>query len=72
MFKTHTSSCAGPEGGGAGGPDPLKNHKFIGFPPRNTGPDLLKITKLPSQHSFWAIIGPPAKRHFNIVSLAGR
>ena len=28
----------------------LKNHKNIGFL-RNTGLDLLKITKLPSQHS---------------------
>ena len=37
-------------GGGAGGPDPLKNHKNIGFL-SNTGPDPLKITKLPSQHS---------------------
>ena len=38
-------------GVGAGGPDPpLKNHKNIGFP-SNIGPDPLKITKLPSQHS---------------------
>ena len=29
---------------------PLKNHKNIGFL-SNTGPDPLKITKLPSQHS---------------------
>ena len=38
--------------GGTGGPipPPLKNHKNIGFP-SNTGPDPLKITKLPSQHS---------------------
>ena len=33
-----------------GGPDPLKNHKNIGFP-SNIDPDPLKITKLPSQHS---------------------
>ena len=67
--------CADPEGGGIGGPDPsppppLKNHKNIGFL-SNTGPDHLQITKLPSQHSMWAIIGPPAKCHFNGVSLAG-
>ena len=48
-----------------------KNHKFLGFP-SNTGPDPLKTTKLPSQHSMWAIIGLPATRHFNGVSLAGR
>ena len=29
---------------------PLKNHKNIGFP-SSTGPDPLKITKLPSQYS---------------------
>ena len=33
-----------------------------------TGLDLLKTTKLQSQHSMWAIIGLPAKRHFNSVS----
>ena len=37
--------------GGTGGPDPsLKNHKNIGFL-ANTGPDPIKITKLPSQNS---------------------
>ena len=37
---------------GTGGPDPppLKNHKNKGFL-SNTGPDPLKIEKLPSQHS---------------------
>ena len=45
--------------------------------PRGRGfePDLrlLKITKLQSQHSMLAIIGLPAKRHFNGVSrFAGR
>ena len=34
---------------GVGGPDPFENHKFIGSP-SNTGLDLLKITKLQSQH----------------------
>ena len=33
-------ACADPEGG-TGGPDPLKNHKNIGFL-RNSGPDPLK------------------------------
>ena len=38
-------------GGGAGGPTPpLENHKNIGLLSK-TGPDSLKITKLPSQHS---------------------
>ena len=40
----------GSRGGGTGGPDPPKNNKKIGFL-SNTGPDPLKITKLPSQHS---------------------
>ena len=31
-------------------PHPLKNHKNIGFL-SNTGPDPIKNTKLPSQHS---------------------
>ena len=44
------SSCADPEGGGTGGPDPLENYTNIGFL-RNTGPDRLKITKLPIKHS---------------------
>ena len=59
--------------GGVGGPDPppLKIHKFIEFPSHN-GPVPLKITKLPILHSMRAIIGPPAKRHFNGVLLAGR
>ena len=35
--------CADPEGG-QGGPDPLKNHKNIGFL-RNTGTDPLKNRK---------------------------
>ena len=39
---------ADPEG--AGGSDPQKNHKNIGFS-SNIDPDPLKITKLPSQHS---------------------
>ena len=37
-----------------------------------SGLDPLKIVKLPSQLSIWAIIGTVAKRHLNGVSLAGR
>ena len=56
--------------GGKGCPDPgLNNHKFIGFP-SNIGPDPLKITKLPSQHSMCAIIGPA--RLQNAISMALR
>ena len=47
VFTYHT--CADPERG-QWDPDPLKNHKNIGFL-SNTGPDPLKITKVPSQHS---------------------
>ena len=64
-------SCVDPKGRGTGGPDPPENHKNIGFP-SITGLDLLKITKQQSQHSMWAIISPPAKRHFNGGSLVGR
>ena len=34
-------SMRGSRGGGTGGPDPLKNHKNIGFL-SNTGPDTLE------------------------------
>ena len=54
--------------GGTGGLNPLKNHKFIEFL-SNTGPDPMNITKLPNQHAIWAIIGAPAKRHFNCLFL---
>ena len=40
--------CADPEGG-TGGPDHPENHKNIEFL-SSTGPDPLKITKLPSKH----------------------
>ena len=53
-------SCADPEGGwvggwgggGGGSGPPLENYKNIGFL-SNTGPDSLKITKLPIQHSMF-------------------
>ena len=44
------SACADPEGGDRGSGSPLENYKNIGFL-SNTGPDPLKITKLPNQHS---------------------
>ena len=44
--------------GGTGGPyPPLKNHKTVGFL-SNTGPDPLKITKLPSQHPMLGHLWP--------------
>ena len=58
-------------GGGQGVRPPLKNHKNIVFF-SNTGPDPLKITKHQARIQLWFIIGPPAKRHLNGVSLAGR
>ena len=51
-FVAHTRIQRG-GGGGRGSrppPPPLKNHKNIGLL-SNTGPDLLKIKKLPSQRS---------------------
>ena len=60
----------GSRGGGGGvWTPPEKSHKNIGFL-SITGPDPMKITKLPSQHSMLGIIGTPAKRHLNGVPLA--
>ena len=50
---------------------PPENHKNIGFL-RNTGPDPLKITKLPSQHSMLGHHRHASETPFNGVSLAGR
>ena len=52
---------------GTGGPDPLKNHKNIGFP-SNIDPDPLKSQSYQARNQWWAIIDTPAKRHFNGVS----
>ena len=61
------------EGGGQGirTPSPLKNHNNIGFL-SNTGPDPLKITKLPSQHSMLSHHWHASETPFNGVSLANR
>ena len=61
-------SCAYSEGGGED-PDPLKNHKSIGFG-SNTGPDPLKITKLQSQPSRLAHHQHANETPFNDISLA--
>ena len=55
--------CTDPEGGQGAltppppPPPPLKNHKTVGFL-SNTGPDPLKITKLPSQHPMLGHLWP--------------
>ena len=50
-------------GGGTGGPDPLKNHKNIGFL-SNTGPGPLKNHKA-TKPSF--IVGPSSARERNTI-----
>ena len=55
-------------GGGRGSGPPLKNQKNIGFL-SDTGPDSLKNQTC---MQCWSVICPPAKRHFNSVSLTGR
>ena len=66
-------AMCGSRRGGGGGPDPhLQNNKNIWFP-SNTGPDTLKKSQsYQASIQCWAIIGPPAKRHSNGVSLAGQ
>ena len=56
----------GSRGGGDRGSGPSGNYKNIEFF-SSTGLNPLKITKI----QCWAIMGPPAKRHLNGVSLAG-
>ena len=61
--------------GGTGGPDPppphLKNHKHLEFL-SNTGPDPLKFSKLPSQHSTLGHHRHANETPFKGVSLEGR
>ena len=57
---------------GTGGPDsPLKNHQNIRFL-SNTGPDPLKVTKLPNQYSMLSYHRHASETPFNGVSLADR
>ena len=64
----YMNPCADPEGGGGtGGPDPPEISQNIEFLTK-TGLDPLENQKASFQ--CWAIIGPPAKRHLNGVSLA--
>ena len=66
-----SNMCGSREGTGGPDPPPLKNHKNTGFS-SNTGPDPLKNRSCQPSIQCWAIIGPPAKRHLNGVSLVGR
>ena len=76
ILLIYKETMGGSRGGGRGSISPLKNHKNIGFP-SNIDPDLLKITKLPSQHSMvghyrhasetplkWCFAGGPMMAHF--------
>ena len=57
--------------GEQGSGPPLKNHKNIEFL-GNAGPDPLKITKLPSQHSMLGHHRHASETPFNGVLLTGR
>ena len=63
-------TCASSEGGqGFRTPPPPENHKNIWYR-SNTVPE--KSQSYQASIQCWAIIGTPAKRHLNGVSLAGR
>ena len=68
-------ACADPEGG-AGGPDspppPLKNKKRYRLSKQYWAGSPEKSQSYKASIQCWAAIGPPAKRHLNGVSLAGR
>ena len=55
---------------GAGGPATLENYKNIGLL-SNTGPDPLKITKLPIQHSMLGHHRPASKTLFKWRTAVG-
>ena len=60
--RNRKDMCGSRGGGGHRGPDPLKNHKNIGFS-NNTVPDPLKNGSYQARIQCWAIIDTPAKRH---------
>ena len=71
QYKQHNSGLSNTLHGqiqrGAGGPDPpWKIKKNIVFP-SNTGPDPLKMTRLPSQHSMLGHHRHVRESHFNVV-----
>ena len=55
--------CGSRGGDRESSPPPPEKYKFIGFP-SNTGPDPLKITKLPSQHSTMGHYRPASETPF--------
>ena len=71
-FCINLITMCGSRGGGhwVRTPPPLKNHNFIGFP-SNTGPDPLKISKLPSQHSTVGHYGPTSESQHSTVGHYG-
>ena len=71
MYNKFVNAVMGGSRGGNRGSrlHPPENHKNIGFL-SNTGADPLKNYQ--SSIQCWAIVGTPAKRHLNGVSLAGR
>ena len=62
----------GSRGGGAGGPDSLRNHKNIGFISKYWSRTVEKPQCYKASIQCWAIVGTPAKRHLNGVSPTGR
>ena len=74
MYLLWTQSISGSRRGGGGQGfryPPLQNHKNIGLL-SNTGTDHDKSQSYQARIPSCAIIGTPAKRHLNGVSLAGR
>ena len=58
-------------GQGAPPPPAPENHKDMGIL-RSTGPDQMENHRATASIHCWVIIGPPAKRHLDGFSLAGR
>ena len=66
-----TRPCADPEGGRGGSRPPEKSQKYRVSKQFWSGPPG-KSQNYDASIQCWAIIDPPAKRHLNGVSLAGR
>ena len=71
LVRSHARIQRGDRGSGPPPPPHLKNHKNIEFL-SNTGPDPLKFSKLPSQHSTLGHHQHASETPFKSVSLAGR
>ena len=74
VLQAEYENMCGSRGGDRGSglpPPPPEKLQNIGFL-NHTGPDPLKESQIyQSSIQCWAIIGPPAKRHLNGISLAG-